>query len=71
MTFDFNTAATLPNGADILDRRTVGEGQVVLARYYGAQPFVTWRVDQDGNAYWGHYHRELVDAAQDFRTRTE
>lgn len=58
----------LRNGARVL--RFNESAGLVLAEWPGRwTPFVTWRVDADGNAYWGNYHRELRDAETDFAKR--
>jgi len=56
---------TLRNGAELLQQI----GSVVLAKTGGYMPFVTWTVDADGNAYWGHYHKTLTEAAREFEER--
>ena len=32
-------------------------------------PYATWRVDDHGNCYWGHYARALDDARIHFMAR--
>jgi hypothetical protein len=56
----------LPNGAIVLKMR----GEIVLALYPGWQPWVTWRLDDDHNAYLGHYFETLARALEDFDKRT-
>jgi len=77
--FNFKTANTLPNGAQILTRYEAPEWVkkngcrlcFVLAYVKGSyQPYVTWRVDpQTGEAYWGHYFREYRGAVENFELR--
>lgn len=56
----------LKNGATLLERR----GDCVLAMYTGHHhPFVTWRIDQDGNTFLGHYFQSLEQAAANFAVR--
>lgn len=56
----------LPNGAIVLQMR----GDTVLALYRGNwQPWVTWRLDDDHNAYLGHYFATLAHAMADFEKR--
>jgi len=69
--FDIHTSDYLPNGAQILQREYTERGWVMLCKWHGYQPYVTWRVDDAGNAYWGTYRRELIDAATDFQTKLE
>ena len=69
---------TLKNGAEVLETRAIPahgafpegpvDGHVVLARFRGNE-YVTWVTDPDGNAFWGHYHRDIVEASQDFAER--
>jgi len=33
-------------------------------------PFASWRVDSEGNCYWGHYASNAQDASEDFVHRT-
>jgi len=47
----------LANGAIILKQ----EKDVVLALYKGE--FVTWRIDEKGNAFWGAYWGRNLEAA--------
>ena len=55
---------TLRNGATIIEQR----GDVVLAKWRGE--YVTWVVDGEGNAHWGHYHmQDIVSAAEEFNER--
>lgn len=69
--FNFKAALNLLNGAEILNRFQVNEYFVVLCKWSSssAAPYVTWRLDEKGNAYWGHYHQELTAAEQDFTNR--
>jgi len=55
---------TLKNGALVIER----SGRVVLAQWKGSE-FVTWNIDSDGNAYWGHYFKDITSAAEDFLIR--
>jgi hypothetical protein len=57
----------LNNGAEIIEQR----GEVVLARWNSPHPFVTWRVDDEGNAYWGHYFKTELEARYSFERRSE
>ena len=57
---------TLPNGAIVLKMR----GETVLALWRGSwQPWVTWQLDDDHNAYLGHYFATLARALEDFDKR--
>ena len=55
----------LPNGAIVIQMR----GEIVLALYPGWQPWVTWRLDAEHNAYLGHYFATLARALEDFDKR--
>ena len=62
----------LKNGATVIASQQVEpDGRVVLAKTQGesACPYVTWAVDDEGNAYWGHYYIDLMDAFADFTSR--
>lgn len=61
---------TLANGATVLKVQETYDGWIVLAAYRGVQPFVTWRVNPDGDSYWGHYFADVLDAHEDFLVRT-
>lgn len=79
--FDITLANSLPNGAQILERRLSAINNntyVVLCcwkRVYGnvgqnaGHEYVTWRVDSQGNAFWGHYFRSFEMAAKDYSSR--
>jgi len=54
----------LKNGADVIVQRH----NHVLARWRGE--FVFWTVDNDGNAYWGHYFNDIEKAVEYFVNRT-
>ncbi|MBA7527389.1 hypothetical protein ES705_19565 [subsurface metagenome] len=63
----------LPNHAEVILRGENLQGDsFVLART--GQSFATWAIDQDRNAFWGHYYSftldGLIDAAPDFKRRT-
>lgn len=61
--FDFETAENLRNGAEILVRRKIGDRRLVVARWEkNPLPIVIWRVDNLGNAFWGHYFHDLSPA---------
>jgi hypothetical protein len=57
----------LKSGATIL----MLMGDTVLARY--GNQFVTWKIDGEGNAYWGHYFNanQFNKAVNDFHSRVE
>jgi hypothetical protein len=60
----------LKNGAREVARVTGAQGrQWVLAETAGSLPWVTWEVDDDGNAYSGHYFYERLAAAEDLIKR--
>ena len=71
----------LKNGAQVLASKEIPangysngniDGHVVLAlrqRKYGPE-YVTWVTDPDGNAFWGHYYGDVIEATKDFEDRT-
>ena len=66
----------LNNGAEILAYKKRLRGvMIVLARWVrhdGAgqrEEYVTWAVDDNGDAYWGHYFNNEDDALVDWEKR--
>lgn len=59
---------TLKNGAKVLCYREDRSGSIVLAEN-SMGDFVTWLVDDDGNAYHGHYFENYKEAMTDFLGR--
>lgn len=59
----------LKNGARVIDQAE----DIVLCvwGWNDHTPYVTWRVDPEGNAYKGHYFTVYTDAVRDFRDRVE
>lgn len=53
----------LSNGALVIS----ASGNVVLVAWRGE--YVTWRYDERGATYWGHYHKDIGSASDDFATR--
>lgn len=53
----------LKNGATIAQEYR----NVVLAHWRG--DWVTWKIDTERNAYWGHYYDNYQDAINDFARR--
>ena len=51
----------LKNGAEIINMDSIAG--IVLAKFRGFE-YVTWNVDADGNAYWGHYFNDDLNAAR-------
>lgn len=65
---------TLNNGAKVLASRTLPDGsgrRVVLCRnpVSDVLPWVTWKVDKEGNAESGHYWRTREVAERDYAER--
>ncbi len=64
----------LNNGAEIIEQAAYNNTRYVLARWdkgeKTAPEWVTWAVDDDMNAYWGHYFPTEEIARQDFLKRT-
>lgn len=55
----------LKNGATEIARIEIDGKIVVMAKRDDSsyEPFATWRMDEEGNTYWGHYfktHNEAV-----------
>ena len=66
------TLATLANGAAVLARQTDVRswgrpGEFVLAYFHNQ--FVTWWVDGELSAHWGHYTFDPIDAVDDYYDR--
>lgn len=56
----------LPNKALILDV----QDDIVLCAWNGQ--YVTWRVDNAGSCYWGHYHGDNLESAfYEYKARTK
>jgi len=63
----FELGSILPNGAVVIEHDP--QAGVVLARFRNAE-YVTWRIGEDGDTYWGHYFGgDLGAAMADFRGR--
>ena len=58
----------LKNGAEVLLHNKLHG--VVLAKWH-SDPYVTWKMDREGNTYWGHYFDNYSDAFQDYLRRTD
>lgn len=62
----------LNNGAEIKAfKQMIGRHMVVLAFWEGhdPMPWVTWAVDDNGDAYWGHYFKTSDEAFDDWKER--
>lgn len=65
-----NPGCTLKNGSVLLAIKKILGGIIVLAKWEGHyHPYVTWRMDDEGNTYWGHYFAEYREAKNDFDKR--
>lgn len=64
---------TLKNGAFVIEYHysRLNDRRTVVAEWWGSCPFVTWRVDEEGNAWLGHYFQSLDEAMQDFQKRID
>jgi hypothetical protein len=70
--FNPETANVLPNGAEILDRCSLGRTWVWMAYWSGHyMPYVTWlsSTDNPGDTFWGHYFLTAEQAQLDFSER--
>jgi len=62
------TQEILKNGAEVLSRHL----DLVLATWTKGsrgQEWITWCVDEEDNAYWGHYFDSFEKAEADFVAR--
>jgi hypothetical protein len=59
----------LANGATVLAAYTNANGQRYVLADVGAEPYVTWALDNEGNAFSGRYFSDLTEAAQDLAER--
>ena len=58
---------TLKNGAQVIQH----DGTMTIVLCIFRDELVTWNIDQDGNAYWGHYFKDDIESAvADFKART-
>jgi hypothetical protein len=55
---------TMKNGATVLEAK----GDKVLAMRF--REFVVWTVDEEGNAFWGHYTPSVCEAVETFKEKT-
>jgi hypothetical protein len=68
--FEPRVGAKLPNGATVLSVLTKADGRrYVLADDGGAEPYVTWQVDDRGDAFGGRAFSDLTVAGQDLVER--
>ena len=64
------TDKTLKNGATEIARIEIDDKIVVMAkRDTDYEPYVTWRMDVNGDTYWGHYFATHNEAAADMIAR--
>lgn len=57
----------LKNGAYVLESKATVDGEIVLAKW--KNEYVTWMIDKEGDAHWGHYISDLPSACEDFSNR--
>ena len=61
---------TLPNGATLIRRWRLPNGQYILLCSYGEQ-FITWQAGAESNdTFWGHYFTKIETARKDFQKRS-
>jgi hypothetical protein len=58
----------LANGATVIAFFAIDDRMIVAAKWHGDQ-YVTWRVDEKGNAFLGHYFTNRDDAINDLKER--
>ena len=63
------TTTTLKNGATVIAQLPSGDRTFVAAEWHGTMPFVTWAIDDDGNAYWGRYFATRDEAIENLKER--
>lgn len=62
----------LRNGAIVHAAKLYPAGGFVVMADFGSEhvaKWVTWRSDDQGNCYWGHYFRSQQEAMADFLKR--
>lgn len=59
----------LNNGAEILAFKQRLRGVLVVLAKWKDNEYVTWVVDEKGDAYWGHYFNNEDDALIDWEKR--
>jgi len=61
----------LPNGARVVALYSEGKEVVVLCEAPDSpwHPHVTWNVTPTGEAFWGHYFDNEMEAREDFYAR--
>lgn len=63
----------LKNGASIIQSNKIrdGNGSVVLAQWHRGEykEYITWKTDDNGNAFYGHYFSNIIEATEDFKDR--
>lgn len=68
----FTVKNPLPNGAEVIAHKQVARAlATVVCRLWNNEvtPYVTWAVDENGAAYWGHYFRTYDEALADWKER--
>jgi hypothetical protein len=67
------TMNTLRNGAQVIAvyKSEMNDRRTVLAQWEGPHPYVTWRLDDEGNTFLGHYFATLDEAVTDFKKRVQ
>lgn len=69
----FTIKNPLPNGATVLavKQTQYNHATVVCALPHNeVTPYVTWAVDENSDAYWGHYFKTYDEAMEDWRERS-
>lgn len=69
--FKYVAGAKLKNGATVIAYREKEKGDRVVLAMHEDAPYVTWRMDTEGNTFWGHYFTQdgLAHAVADFNER--
>ena len=61
----------LRNGALKVDERRTIRGETIVLAYRegGHCPWITWRMDGEGNTFWGCYFQTLAEAVKSLERR--
>ena len=64
-----NTGDKLKNGSLLITWKKERDSVVVLA-LSPKNECVTWLLDENGGTYSGHYYQDLLQAVDDYKSRT-
>lgn len=52
---NIDNGTVLPNGATVIAYKVTEFGKCIVLALFRSGEYVTWVVDEAGNAFWGHY----------------